>query len=362
MGEVYRARDTRLQREVALKVLPADVAADPERLRRFEAEARAASALNHPNIVTVYEVGSADGISYIAMELVEGKTLRELLSKGPLPLKRTLEIAARVTDGLARAHEAGVVHRDMKPENVMVTKDGSVKILDFGLAKRARAALEPGAGESQTTVTVGTEPGVVLGTVRYMSPEQAAARAVDFRTGPDQRHRARAWVGGDLSTRFGYLSATVLESYDSGLPYEAVGTVDPSNYVANPGYRFTPTSVFYFFTKPAAFRTDNITRTDVALNYTIRVTKSLELFVRPEVLNVFNEKGVVAVDTTVSTRVNAGTGFAPFNPFTDTPVRGPANEQNPTANYDLGPDFGKPTSAAGYQLPRTFRVSVGLRF
>ena len=182
MGDVYRARDTRLLREVAVKVLPADVSSDPERLRRFEAEARAASALNHPNIVTVYDVGSSDGVSYIAMELVEGKTLRELLSTGPLPLKRTLEIAARVTDGLARAHEAGVVHRDIKPENVMVTKDGSVKILDFGLAKRARAALEPGAGEAQTTMTVGTEPGVVLGTVRYMSPEQAAARVVDFRT------------------------------------------------------------------------------------------------------------------------------------------------------------------------------------
>ncbi len=178
----------------------------------------------------------------------------------------------------------------------------------------------------------------------------------------DQRHRARLWIGWDLTTRFGDLDLSLLESYDSGQPYQAVGAVDPRKYVANPGYKIPPKSVSYFFTKPAAFRTDNITRTDVALNYSIRVAKSLELFVRPEVLNVFNEKGVVAVDTNVLTRVNAGTGFARFNPFTDTPVRGPANEQNPTANYDLGPDFGKPTSAAGYQLPRTFRVGVGLRF
>src|SRR6266508_2303806 len=120
MGEVYRARDPRLSREVAIKVLPAEVSDDRGRLGRFEKEARAASALNHPNIVTIYEIGSADSISYIAMERVEGKTLRELLFSGPLPVKRLLQIAAQIADGLSRAHEAGIVHRDLKPENVMV--------------------------------------------------------------------------------------------------------------------------------------------------------------------------------------------------------------------------------------------------
>src|SRR5262245_12559645 len=116
MGEVWRARDTRLAREVAVKVLPAEVAADAGRLKRFEKEARAASALNHPNIVTIYDIGSADALSYIAMELVAGKTLRELLFGGPLPIKKLLPIAAQIADGLAKAHEAGIVHRDLKPE------------------------------------------------------------------------------------------------------------------------------------------------------------------------------------------------------------------------------------------------------
>ncbi len=135
MGEVYRARDTRLQREVAVKVLPAELASDALRLKRFETEARLASALNHPNIVTIYEVGQSDSTSFIVMELVDGKTLRELLYVGPLPLRKLLSIAAQVADGLAKAHAAGIVHRDLKPENVMVTGDGLVKILDFGLAK-----------------------------------------------------------------------------------------------------------------------------------------------------------------------------------------------------------------------------------
>ena len=134
MGEVYRARDTRLGREVAIKVLPAALAADPERLTRFEREARSASALNHPNIVTIYDIGSADSISYIAMELVSGTPLRALLG-APLPVRRLLQIAVQIAEGLAKAHDAGIVHRDLKPENVMVTEDGLVKILDFGLAK-----------------------------------------------------------------------------------------------------------------------------------------------------------------------------------------------------------------------------------
>src|SRR5262247_2323028 len=140
MGEVWRARDTRLAREVAVKVLPDEVSSDAGRLKRFEKEARAASALNHPNIVTIYDIGSAESVSWIAMERVEGKTLRELLFAGAMPTKRLLSIAAQIADGLATAHQAGIVHRDLKPENLMVTREGRVKILDFGLAKLVGAS------------------------------------------------------------------------------------------------------------------------------------------------------------------------------------------------------------------------------
>ncbi|HET7292340.1 MAG TPA: protein kinase [Vicinamibacteria bacterium] len=180
MGEVYRARDTRLGRDVAIKVLPAELSADPARLSRFETEARAASALNHPNIVTIYEIGRQDAVSYIAMELVDGKTLREL-SSPTVPTKKLLPIAAQAASGLAKAHAAGIVHRDLKPENVMVTGDGVVKILDFGLAKLAPTVSELGQSEAATETHV-TRPGMVLGTVGYMSPEQASARALDFRS------------------------------------------------------------------------------------------------------------------------------------------------------------------------------------
>ena len=180
MGEVYRARHARLGRDAALKVLPADVAADPGLRRRFEAEARAASALNHPAIVTIYDVGETRGTTWIAMELVEGRTLRARLGDGPLGVAETLALACRIADGLARAHAAGIVHRDLKPENVMLLPPGGVKILDFGLAKRAP---EPEAGQSTlTTVTPMTRAGELLGTVHYMSPEQAAGREVDHRS------------------------------------------------------------------------------------------------------------------------------------------------------------------------------------
>ncbi|MEX1246336.1 MAG: protein kinase [Thermoanaerobaculia bacterium] len=181
MGEVWRARDSRLSREVAIKVLPAAVASDPERLKRFEKEARSASALNHPAIVTIYDVGVTNGVSWIAMELVDGKTLRELLASGALPVKRLLQFAVPVADGLARAHEAGIVHRDMKPENVMVGRDGFVKILDFGLVKLSSIGSGSGEGSHLPTMT-GTSPGVVVGTVGYMSPEQASGEALDFRS------------------------------------------------------------------------------------------------------------------------------------------------------------------------------------
>ena len=181
MGEVYRARDARLSRDAAVKVLPAELAGDAERIARFEQEARSASALNHPNIITIYEVGTADGAAWIAMELVEGKTLRDLLAAGPLPVRRLLPIAAQIADGLAKAHESGIVHRDLKPENVMVNKDGFVKILDFGLAKLAAPASDAGS-QLATLVGPGTRPGMVMGTVGYMSPEQASGEAVDFRS------------------------------------------------------------------------------------------------------------------------------------------------------------------------------------
>ena len=180
MGEVYRARDTRLPREAAIKVLPPALAADDERRQRLEQEARAASALNHPAIVTVYDVGSAAGQFFIAMELVPGETLRDALAGGSLPLRRTLDIAAQAADGLANAHAAGIVHRDLKPENLIVTPDGFVKILDFGLAKLADGSLQ--ADSQLPTASPGTVPGSVLGTVGYMSPEQASGKPVDFRS------------------------------------------------------------------------------------------------------------------------------------------------------------------------------------
>ena len=181
MGEVYRARDTRLDREVAIKVLPAQLSSDPERLSRFEREARSASALNHPNVVTIYDVGQEGSTFYIAMELIEGRTLRELVADGPLPLVKILRIASQAAEGLARAHSSGIVHRDLKPENLMVSQDGYVKILDFGLAKLAAPAAEE-VSQLKTAEFDLTGRGVVLGTTAYMSPEQAGGREIDFRS------------------------------------------------------------------------------------------------------------------------------------------------------------------------------------
>jgi len=182
MGEVYRATDARLGRDVAIKVLPASVASDPERRKRFEQEARSASALNHPNILTVYDVGEIEGTSYLAMELVEGKTLRELLASAePIPMKRLLDIATQTADGLARAHASGIVHRDLKPENLMVSRDGFVKILDFGLAKLTEPISQDASG-LPTVLPSATEPGTVMGTAGYMSPEQASGQPVDYRS------------------------------------------------------------------------------------------------------------------------------------------------------------------------------------
>src|SRR5580704_12144362 len=168
MGEVYRATDTRLHRDVALKVLPDNFARDAERRQRFEQEARAVAALNHPNIVAIYDVGE----NYFVSELVDGESLR---ATGPMSARRAIELAVQISHGLAAAHVRGVTHRDLKPENIMVTRDGRAKILDFGLAKVAQSA----RGDDAATQT---QEGVVLGTVGYMSPEQVRGQAADPRS------------------------------------------------------------------------------------------------------------------------------------------------------------------------------------
>ena len=182
MGEVYRARDTRLGRDVAVKALSGELSSDPQRLSRFQAEARSASALNHPSIVTIHEIGQEAATPFIVMELVDGKTLRELLYAGALSLRRTVALAAQLADALARAHEAGIVHRDLKPENVMVTRDGLAKILDFGLAQADVRDRDAAADRRDVTVTEETREGAVVGTSGYMSPEQASGQPVDFRS------------------------------------------------------------------------------------------------------------------------------------------------------------------------------------
>jgi predicted Ser/Thr protein kinase len=183
MGEVYRARDTRLERSVALKLLPAEFTKDEDRKRRFFLEARAASAVTHPAIAQVYDADEVDGVAFIVMELVDGRTVRALLEKKDLDLLGALAVAIQVADGLAKAHEAGIVHRDLKPENVMLTPDGHAKILDFGLAKLVEPeASGNGDDMSHMETMARTQAGMVVGTLRYMSPEQARGNAVDHRS------------------------------------------------------------------------------------------------------------------------------------------------------------------------------------
>ena len=180
MGVVYKARDSHLDRFVAIKVLPPDKVADADRKRRFVQEAKAASALNHPNIVTVYDIDTADGVDFIAMEHVDGKTLDELIGRKALPLKEGFRVAIQIADALAAAHAAGIIHRDLKPSNIMAGSDGRVRVLDFGLAKLT----EPEDPEFAATQTMRptTEQGTVVGTVAYMSPEQAEGKRVDTRS------------------------------------------------------------------------------------------------------------------------------------------------------------------------------------
>src|SRR5208283_3986527 len=179
MGEVYRARDSRLGRDVAIKVLPSFASADSERLRRFEQEARAAAALNHPNILAVHQMGSYQGAPYLVSELLEGETLREQIKRGRLAVRKAIDYGVQIARGLAAAHEKGIVHRDLKPENLFVTKDGRVKILDFGLAKLTQP--QSGSENSALTLTKGTEAGMVMGTAGYMAPEQVRGQTADHR-------------------------------------------------------------------------------------------------------------------------------------------------------------------------------------
>ncbi len=182
MGEVYRARDTRLGREVAIKVLPAAFSANPDRLRRFEHEARAAGLLNHPNITALYDIGSHEGAAYVVSELLEGETLRSRLAEGALAPRKAIDHAVQIARGLSAAHEKGIVHRDLKPENLFLTRDGRVKILDFGLAKLTYPEGVGADASELPTATAGTEPGVVMGTLGYMSPEQVKGKPSDRRS------------------------------------------------------------------------------------------------------------------------------------------------------------------------------------
>src|SRR6266496_4285302 len=189
MGEVYLAEDTRLHRKVALKVLPADLASNRDRMRRFEQEATAAAALNHPNIAHIYEIGKADGVNFIAMEFIDGQTLRQYVHRGQTDLKKLLRHLQHVAEGLAKAHAAGIVHRDLKPDNIMITREGHAKILDFGLAKLIEPQQAPDISENASELATAilkqhSTPGVILGTVGYMSPEQAQGKTneIDHRS------------------------------------------------------------------------------------------------------------------------------------------------------------------------------------
>ena len=182
MGEVYRARDPRLKREVAIKILPPDSGGDPERLRRFEQEARATAALNHPNILALFDIGSQDNSPYIVSELLQGETLRARLISGPLPVRKAVDYALQIVRGLAAAHDHGIFHRDLKPENIFITRDGHVKILDFGLAKLTMPQPDATGLSAQATLDSVTGQGVLLGTLGYMSPEQCRGAAVDARS------------------------------------------------------------------------------------------------------------------------------------------------------------------------------------
>ncbi len=231
MGEVYRARDTRLGREVAIKVLPEALARDADRLRRFEQEARTIAALNHPNILAIHDIGTHDGAPFLVSELLEGMTLREKLEAGPLPVRRAIENALGIAQGLAAAHEKGIVHRDLKLENVFLTRDGRVKVLDFGLAKLVRPEER---NETALTLASSTLPGTVMGTVGYMSPEQVRGEASDARsdmrlqTGHIRRNHDRGFARGTSRTqRYGMARPAGTAAHPDPLPGKERGAALP---------------------------------------------------------------------------------------------------------------------------------------
>ena len=228
MGEVYRARDTRLGREVAIKVLPPAFGEDKDRMQRFALEARTVGSLNHPNIVALYDVGQEDGQSYVVSELLEGQTLHDRLAGEPLPVRKAMEYAAQMAHGLAAAHDKGVVHRDLKPENVFVTKEGRVKILDFGLARQVRSIPENAATDTFSAVVPGTEPGTVLGTVGYMSPEQVRGQVVDSRA---DVFSFGAILHEMLSGRRAFQRATAVETMHAILKEDAPELAPPAGRV-----------------------------------------------------------------------------------------------------------------------------------
>ncbi len=224
MGVVYEALDVKLNRSVALKILPPELVADEERKRRFVLEAQATAALTHPNVAVIYEVDDVDGVTFIAMELIDGENLSALLARGALPFARALQLAGEVADGLSAAHEAGIVHRDLKPGNVMVTSDGHAKIIDFGLAK----LLEPAGGEDSalaTAVKAATEAGQVMGTLAYMSPEQARGEKVNHRS--------------DIFS-FGIVLYEVLTG---SLPFAAASAIELPHAIINDAPAALPTSL-----------------------------------------------------------------------------------------------------------------------
>ena len=207
MGQVWQATDTQLNRQVALKILPDAFAADPDRLDRFKREAQILASLNHPNIAAIYGIEEAEGTRALVLELVEGPTLADRISKGPIPLDEALPIAKQIAEALEAAHEAGVIHRDLKPANIKVREDGTVKVLDFGLAKALEAIPESGPSQSPTLTAAATQMGVIMGTAAYMSPEQAKGKTLDRRADIwgfgavlyEMFSGRRAFVGDDVS-------------------------------------------------------------------------------------------------------------------------------------------------------------------
>ena len=224
MGQVYRARDQRLSRDVALKVVHADLAQDSERLRRFEQEAKAAGALNHPNIVAVYDTGETGGSPFIVTELLQGETLRDRMAGGAIGTRKAIDYGVQIARGLTAAHEKGIVHRDLKPENLFLTKDGLVKILDFGIAKLARPGEEKADTGVGTLSETATSPGTMLGTVGYMAPEQVRGLPADHRS---DLFSMGAVLFEMLTGRRAFRGATAADTLSAILredPTEAAGT------------------------------------------------------------------------------------------------------------------------------------------